>query len=221
MEKRMDQLFKFPEVTESFRHLSEQDARDLVLVYQDTAERMVVYLTHDDQKWLWLKESGWEPCFFTDDQAFGEVIKEKYGYYQFDTAFIDQEGVTQYLYREYYESQITGERLHPLFVALMDQLAQLPTDDKINNPEYSVLMHRALGYAPESMKAMMNDKARELGLMPEASGYTNDGQPVFTLQAIAEQLGMTEDEVITHIQDIEAKTGQSILMQDTPIHRKH
>lgn len=56
-----------------------------------------------------------------------------------------------------------------------------------------------LHYAPESIKAEMNAKAKELNLLPPVSGYTDDGQPMYRLEDIAKHLGMSLDEAEKHV----------------------
>ena len=40
----------------------------------------------------------------------------------------------------------------------------------------------------------MADMAREMGLMPEAYGYLDDGSPMYRLEDIAERLGVSPAE---------------------------
>ena len=57
-----------------------------------------------------------------------------------------------------------------------------------------------LEHAPETLLAAMNAKARELDLLPSASGYMPDGSPVFTAEAVAEKLGVPVSEVMAQIE---------------------
>lgn len=56
-------------------------------------------------------------------------------------------------------------------------------------------MAKATKYLPDDVKADLDKSARELGLMPPASGYTADGEPVFTTGDLAEFYGMDVQEV--------------------------
>lgn len=50
--------------------------------------------------------------------------------------------------------------------------------------------------APQELKTIMAEKAREIGLMPERPhGYTSEGEACYRLEDIAKRLGMAEDEV--------------------------
>jgi hypothetical protein len=62
-------------------------------------------------------------------------------------------------------------------------------------------MAKAIQYLPADLKAGVDAKARELGLMPPASGYTVDGEPVFTVDALAKHFGMDPEEVMQNAGD--------------------
>lgn len=55
---------------------------------------------------------------------------------------------------------------------------------------------KAIQYLPEELKAGIDAKARELGLMPAASGYLESGDPVFTVEALANHFGMEPEQVM-------------------------
>lgn len=60
-------------------------------------------------------------------------------------------------------------------------------------------MAKAIQFLPADIKADLDAKAREMGLMPPASGYTADGQPVFTVEALASHFGMDPEEVMQDV----------------------
>lgn len=60
-------------------------------------------------------------------------------------------------------------------------------------------MAKAIQFLPDDIKADLDAKAREMGLMPPASGYTTDGQPVFTVDALASHFGMDPEEVMRDV----------------------
>lgn len=49
-------------------------------------------------------------------------------------------------------------------------------------------------YTPEHIKEEMHQKAKELNLLPPPSGYTDDGEPVYRLEDIAEHFGISFEE---------------------------
>lgn len=57
-------------------------------------------------------------------------------------------------------------------------------------------MAKAVECLPAEVKARLDAKARELGLMPPASGYLANGDPVFTIEAIANHFGMEPEQVM-------------------------
>jgi len=70
--------------------------------------------------------------------------------------------------------------------------------------------------APKDLQKLMTDKAREMGLIPEAHGYLDDGSPVYLLEAIAEKLGMTAEEAQASVQAFMADRV-SLGLDATPI----
>ncbi|WND05577.1 hypothetical protein [Acinetobacter soli] len=51
-----------------------------------------------------------------------------------------------------------------------------------------------LHYTPEHIKAEIDAKAKELNLLPPPSGYTDDGEPMFSLEDIAKHFGISFEE---------------------------
>lgn len=51
-----------------------------------------------------------------------------------------------------------------------------------------------LHYTPEHIKAEMNTKAKELNLLPSPSGYTDEGDPRYSLEDIAKHLDISFEE---------------------------
>lgn len=51
-----------------------------------------------------------------------------------------------------------------------------------------------LHYTPEHIKAEIDAKAKELNLLPPPSGYTDDGEPMFSLEDTAKHFGISFEE---------------------------
>lgn len=51
-----------------------------------------------------------------------------------------------------------------------------------------------LHYTPEHIKAEIDAKAKELNLLPPPSGYTDDGEPMFSLDDISKHFGISVEE---------------------------
>lgn len=88
----------------------------------------------------------------------------------------------------------------PEFMSALDRhhamSATLGKDHPLTQRAFTLVME----LAPAELKTLMTEKARELGLIPEAHGYLADGSPVYRLEAIAERLGMTEAEAQESVQ---------------------
>lgn len=57
-------------------------------------------------------------------------------------------------------------------------------------------MAKAIEFLPDDVRAKLNASARELGLMPPASGYLENGDPVFTVEDMASHFGMEPEQVM-------------------------
>ena len=85
------------------------------------------------------------------------------------------------------------------------QVARLKVEEAIKTyGEESVQARSAIAAAlqhlpPEQLDGLAR-RAREMGLMPKAAGYTDDNQPVFAAADIAAHFGMDEGEVIASME---------------------
>lgn len=53
--------------------------------------------------------------------------------------------------------------------------------------------------APQHLKDEAGKMAKEMGLLPKPSGFTDDGEPIFSVQDIANHFGIDEREVMAKI----------------------
>lgn len=95
---------------------------------------------------------------------------------------------------------------------LMAMRATLGEDHPLTQRALTLVME----LAPTELKTLMTAKARELGLMPEAHGYLEDGSPVYRLETIATQLGMSEAEAQIAVQAFMADRA-ALGLDTTPI----
>ncbi|ABM37956.1 hypothetical protein Pnap_2654 [Polaromonas naphthalenivorans CJ2] len=113
----------------------------------------------------------------------------------------------------------------PEFMAAMSACLRLVETLGMDHPDTTRAMQRAMALSPPSLNAFMADKARELDLIPEADGYTDDGQPVYSLEAIAAKLGMSMDEakqaMDAMLADRAALGLPAVLIDPATVHRKH
>jgi hypothetical protein len=95
----------------------------------------------------------------------------------------------------------------------------------IDHPSTTRALQLSMSLAPPSMKAFMAETAKEMGLLPYADGYTEDGQPVFSLQAIAAKLDVSMDEakaaMEAMLEDRAALGLPAGLVDPATVHRKH
>lgn len=91
----------------------------------------------------------------------------------------------------------------PAFLAAVEEHHHAAEQLGHDHPQVRRLMLKLMTLAPRSLLDTMQAKAVELGLMPEADGYTTDGQPLYSLEALARQHGMTEAEAAAGIEELE------------------
>ena len=61
--------------------------------------------------------------------------------------------------------------------------------------------------SPESIKQEAHAKAKELDLIPPISGYSDDGEPLYSAADIAAKLGIDESEVISRLDELGVYQG--------------
>lgn len=101
---------------------------------------------------------------------------------------------------------------------LVDQLGA-------NHPETIRAMMLSLELAPDEIKDEMSAMAAEMDLIPEASGYLDDGTPMYSLNDMAEKMGISIDEAEKRLQAFMADretiglSNAGIVTDSTLIHR--
>ncbi|MHA3079320.1 BrnT family toxin [Acinetobacter sp. ANC 5502] len=76
-----------------------------------------------------------------------------------------------------------------------NMVKQYGDDHPITEQAFLLTLH----YAPAHIKAEMDAKAKELNLLPPASGYTDDGEPLYNLEDIAKHFGISFEEAEQHL----------------------
>ncbi len=96
------------------------------------------------------------------------------------------------------------KRFTPEFSALMQQYrdtsAGLGNDHPITRRLWLLVVHTAPSWFVDEMSAM----AKDMGLIPEPCACDNDGQKFYSLDALAEKLGIPADEVAQHMAMLKA-----------------
>lgn len=112
----------------------------------------------------------------------------------------------------------------PEFLTAMNECLRLTETLGMEHPDTTRAMQRAMQLSPPSLNDFMADKAKELGLIPEADGYTTDGEPVFSLEAIAAKLDMSMEEATQAMDDMLTAREElglpAVLVDPATVHRK-
>lgn len=91
---------------------------------------------------------------------------------------------------------------NPIFIHLMQKYADLHDAGLDRTPEASQLFVEAMNYAPEEFKKIAHDVAVELGLIPDKPDYySDDGEPLYELEGIAERLGINPAQALADMPD--------------------
>jgi hypothetical protein len=86
------------------------------------------------------------------------------------------------------------DEMTPQFLAAIRKVTRVKEIYGFGSKEISTAMMLAYEVAPESFKEEMSDMARDMGLMPPADGYLDDGSPVYKLDDVAARFGMDVEE---------------------------
>ncbi|WMG19283.1 hypothetical protein [Acinetobacter johnsonii] len=78
------------------------------------------------------------------------------------------------------------------YKAMLDQYGE---HHPITDQAFLLTMH----YMPEHIKVEMDAKAKELNLLPPVTGYTDDGEAVYSLEDIAKHFGISFEEAEQHL----------------------
>lgn len=116
--------------------------------------------------------------------------------------------------------------LTPEFINAIRRHRQLVEILGMDHPDTMRAMLQAIELAPGELVDEMTDVALEMGVMPEAHGYLDDGSPMYQLEDIAAQLGvpMAKAEEAMHKMLAEREalglSNVGVLRDSAPIHRK-
>lgn len=77
----------------------------------------------------------------------------------------------------------------------LKRIAEEEGEDAIHKPEHAHLYAKMLRYAPKDLRAEMEAKADELGLIPKATHVKADGSPVYSKEQLAAAHGVSIEEV--------------------------
>jgi AraC-like DNA-binding protein len=111
-------------------------------------------------------------------------------------------------------------RISAHFTDVNDALLVLAYPD---HPGWEDALHYLLRHAPDPLRAELHearDRAlKAAGIEFRCTGYLHDGRAVLSLAEVAEQLGITEAEVLRQAQALEARDGIRHLYGDADVQR--
>lgn len=114
----------------------------------------------------------------------------------------------------------------PIFDYLFGKYKDLHNEGLSETDEGCLLFLEMMHYAPPEYLAIVDQVAKEMNLVPEPDGYTNDGRPMISQSALAKHLGLGMDEagemVDRFMADREALglSNAGIVKDAKKIHRK-
>lgn len=110
---------------------------------------------------------------------------------------------------------------HPKFEAAMTRLKQLMDEHgeaSMKLPEADALWADVWTYGPDSFKEAARQLAHESGLVPPVELVNDQGEPVFTAEQVAKQLGVPVEQIIA---DIESRPDFEKYLYTGPVHKVH
>ena len=87
-----------------------------------------------------------------------------------------------------------NNHVNPEFFKAFDHYKNMVKQYGDDHPITEQALMLTLHYTPEHIKAEMNQKAKELNLLPPVSGYTDEGEAMYSLEDIAKHFGMSIEE---------------------------
>ena len=105
-----------------------------------------------------------------------------------------------------------NKTVNPEFFKAFDHykamVKQYGNDHPITEQAFFLTLH----YTPDHIKAEMHQKAKELNLLPPVSGYTDEGDPMYSLEDIAKHFDISFEEAeqrLLQMMDNRQKVGLS------------
>lgn len=92
-----------------------------------------------------------------------------------------------------------NKHVHPEFFKAFDHYKAMLEQYGEHHPITEQALILTMHYTPEHIKAEMHQKAKELNLLPPVSGYTDDGEPMYSLEDIAKHFGISFEEAEQHL----------------------
>ena len=91
------------------------------------------------------------------------------------------------------------EYVDPEFFKAFDHYKAMLEQYGEHHPITEQALILTMHYTPEHIKEEMHQKAKELNLLPPPSGYTDEGDPMYSLEDIAKHFGISFEEAEQHL----------------------
>lgn len=92
--------------------------------------------------------------------------------------------------------------MNPTFKFLMTKYAELHDAGLDDTEEARQVFTEAMRFAPPEFLGTAHNVAVEMGLIPERpDGYSDDGEPLYELEGIAQRLGLDPQQVMDDMPD--------------------
>ena len=92
-----------------------------------------------------------------------------------------------------------------------------------DHPKTQAAMTLCMEHAPSELVDEFHQMAKDMGLLPQADGYTADGEPVYRLDSVARQLGVSQAEAERALHEMQATREAlglpSVTVDQASIHR--
>ena len=87
-----------------------------------------------------------------------------------------------------------NNHVNPEFFKAFDHYKNMLKQYGEGHPITEQALLLTLHYTPEHIKAEIDQKAKELSLLPPVSGYTDEGEPMYSLEDIAKHFGTSVED---------------------------
>ena len=105
-----------------------------------------------------------------------------------------------------------NKTVNPEFFKAFDHYKAMLEQYGEHHPITEQALILTMHYTPEHIKEEMHQKAKELNLLPPPSGYTDEGDPMYSLEDIAKHFGISFEEAeqrLLQMMDNRQKVGLS------------
>ena len=96
-----------------------------------------------------------------------------------------------------------NEPINPAFFTEFDKYKSIVEKHGEDSDQAIKQFMKVFELSPEYIKQEAHEKAKELDLIPPTSGYSDDGEPLYSVADVANHFGVSESEVIAQLGNLE------------------